>query len=631
MNNNELMKRITSLSQSRRELLALSLEKHLTDLSIVPILRSMWPPSKFPPLSFPQERMWFLAQLRPDSVEYINSGAVRLVGSLDVAAVEASLGAIAARHETLRTTLAMEGEQPVQVIHQARPFSLPLIDLTSTQEPARAAREWLSVDALRPFDLIAGPLWRASLLRLNEREHILSVSMHHIISDFWSMGVLVKEFVILYAAGVSGQEAALPALPVQYADYALWQRAWLQGETLDRPLGYWRSQLADLPTLQLPTDHPRPALQTPHGASLSCSLSQDLVQSLQALSQAQGSTLFMTLLAAFQVLLSRYSGQTDIPVGSPIFNRTHSELEGLIGFFVNTLVMRSRWSGDVRFVDLLDQVREMCLAAYAHQDLPFEKLVAELQPVRDMSRSPLFQVMFVLQNTPQSILHLPELLVEEFQVESATAKFDLTLSITETPQGLSAQFEYNTDLFDAATITRMAEHFKTLLEGIVADPQQRLSELPMLSAAERQQLLVEWNATQVEYPQHLCIHQLFEQQVERTPEAVAVVFEDQQLTYAELNARANQLAHYLQGLGVGPEVIVGICVERSLEMVVGLLGILKAGGAYLPLDPAYPAERLAFMLDDAQVPILLTQEHLAAEMPRFQGQIVFLDADWPAI
>src|SRR5579859_2038844 len=586
---------------------------------------------EFLPLSYEQERLWFLSQLRPEGTEYNIPGAVRLVGVLDLATVERSLAAIAARHEVLRTTFEMQDGQPFQVIHPAQEFSLPLIDLRDTAEPDRAAREWLIQEALRPFVLATGPLWRASVLRVGKEDHVLSLSMHHIISDGWSIGVFVGEFVTLYETAVRGQEAVLPALPVQYADYALWQRDWLQGRVLTRHVDYWRSQLAELPTLQLPTDHARPAVQSTCGAGLNWELSQELLADLKMLSNEQGSTLFMTLLAAFQVLLSRYSGQTDIAVGSPIANRTRNELEGLIGFFVNTLVLRSHWSGDVRFVDLLAQVREVCLGAYAHQDLPFEKLVAELQPVRDMSRSPLFQVMFVLQNTPQSDLHLPDLRVVGFQIDTTTAQFDLTLFMTETPQGLSASLEYNTDLFDAETIVRMAEHFQTLLAGIVADPQRRLSELPMLSERERQQLLVEWNATQTDYPQQLCIHQLFEQQVERTPEAVAIVFGEEQLTYAELNARANQLARYLQDLGVGPEVIAGLCVERSLEMVIGLLGILKAGGAYLPLDPIYPPERLAFMLEDAQVPVLLTQQSLVASLPPIQGQIVLLDADWPII
>src|SRR5579859_1812027 len=527
--------------------------------------------------SYGQERMWVLAQLHPESAAYNVRGAVRLVGTLNKVAVEESFSTIIARHEVLRTNFEFIDGLVMQIIHPAQRLKLEIVDFQDAIDTQQAAQAFLKHDAQRPFNLTTDPLSRVLLLCLSEQEYILCMTMHHSICDRWSLGIIMQEFGNLYAANVSHREAKLPALAGQYADYALWQRDWLQLKGAQAQQSFWTEQLKDLPVLELPTDFPRPAVQNTNGARVGLAVGTNLTQRLKALSEVQGVTLFMTLLAAFQVLLSRYSGQSDIPVGTPIANRTHSEVETLIGFFVNTLVLRSRCEGDARFVDLLSQVREMCLAAYAHQDLPFEKLVAELQPVRDMSRAPLFQVMFILQNTPQSTLHLPELLVEEFQVESATAKFDLTLSITETPQGLSAQFEYNTDLFDAATITRMTEHFKTLLEGIVADPQQRLSELPMLSAAERQQLLVEWNATQVEYPQQWCIHQLFEQQVARTPNAIAVVFEKESLTYLELNQRANQLANHICSLGIVPGHYVAICLNRSIDMLVSVLGVLKSG------------------------------------------------------
>ncbi len=439
--------------------------------------------------------------------------------------------------------------------------------------------------------------------------------MHHIVSDGWSMGILFQELAALYEAYAAGKPSSLPELPIQYADFAVWQRQWLQEEVLEAQFAYWKQQLGShSPVLELPTDRPRPAVQTFRGARHSLVLPQSLSEGLKVLSRQEGVTLFMTLLAAFNTLLYRYTGQDDIIVGAPIANRNRSEIEGLIGFFTNTLVLRTDLSGNPTFRELLGRVRAVALGAYAHQDLPFEKLVEALHPERDLSHNPLFQVMFILQNAQAEVLTLSGLTVHPLEVDTGTAKFDLILSMIEGAEGLKGTFEYNTDLFDATTINRMVGHFETLLEGIIADSEQRLSDLPLLTEAERHQLLA-WNETTTDYPKDLCICQLFEAQVERTPEAIAVVFEDQQLTYRELNARANRLAHYLKKRGVGPEVLVGICVERSLEMVVGLLGILKAGGAYVSLDPAYPKERLAFMVEDAQVPVLLTLHRLVAELP----------------
>ena len=402
------------------------------------------------------------------------------------------------------------------------------------------------------------------------------------------MGVFWRELGALYEAFSRGEPSPLAELPIQYADYALWQRRWLRGEVLEEQLGYWKEQLAELPVLELPTDHPRPAVQTHRGARRSLTLPESLTQALKELSRQEGTTLFMVLLGAFQVLLSRYSGQEDIAVGTPIAGRTRAETEELIGFFVNTLVMRTDLSGDPSFREVLSRVREVALGAYDHQDLPFEKLVEELQPERDLSRVPLSQVFFALQNVPQEALKLPNLALERQKVESGTVKFDLSFFMSEEEQGLKGRLVYNADLFDDATIERMLGHLQTLLKGIVEDPDQHLSELPLLSEAERHQLLFEWNETATEYPRDRCVHELFEEQVERTPDAVAVVFEDEQLTYRELNRRANQLAHHLRALGVGPEVLVGICVERSLEMVVGLLGILKAGGSLRSAGPFVP-------------------------------------------
>ncbi|MEH2027051.1 non-ribosomal peptide synthase/polyketide synthase [Nostoc sp.] len=586
------------------------------------------------PLSFAQQRLWFLDKLQPNSFFYNIPVALRLVGSLNQAALEESLGEIIHRHEALRTNFVTVDGKPSQIIQTQTSWTVIVVDLQhlSTTEQEIAAQKLVQQQAVRPFDLATEALIRATLVVLSETEHWLLVCMHHVVSDGWSIGVFVQELTALYNAYSQGQSSPLLPLPIQYADFALWQRQWLQGSVLQSQLIYWQEQLANAPTfLPLPTDRPRPAVQTFNGAYLEFALSVELTQQLTKLSQEQGVTLFMTLLAAYNTLLYRYTGQTDILVGTPIANRDRTEIESLIGFFINTLVMRTEVFGDRTFNELLTHVREMALSAYAHQDLPFEMLVETLQPERDMSHTPLFQVMFVLQNAPMSEIELTGLTVSELPIESSTAKFDLTLSMENTLTGLMGVWEYNTDLFDSSTIERMTGNFVTLLEAIVANPQERISQLPMLTASEQQQLLIEWNDTQVDYPQDKCIHQLFEEQVERTPDAVAVVFENRQLTYHELNCRANQLAHYLQPLGVGADVLVGISVERSLEMVVGLLGILKAGGAYVPLDPEYPQDRLSLMLEDAQVSVLLTQQHLVDRLPQYQAKLVCLDEVWSEI
>jgi amino acid adenylation domain-containing protein len=597
------------------------------------VIRPM-PQRKNLSLSFAQERLWFLEQLEPGSPVYNIPAVLRLTGALDVQALEQSLNEIVRRHESLRTTFSVVEGEPVQVVVPALTLALPVVALEEFLPDEREAQamQLATEEAQRPFDLAQGPLLQAALLRLDRENHILLLTMHHIVSDGWSRTVFFRELSTLYEAFYTGEPSPLPDLPIQYADFAVWQREWLPGEVLETQLSYWRQQLAGSPSvLNLPTDRPRPAVQSYRGARQSVMLPSALSESLRALSSQEGATLFTTLLAAFKVLLHRYTGEKDILVGTPIANRNRLEIENLIGFFVNTLVLRSDLSANPTFRELLSQAREICLEAYAHQDLPFEKLVRELQPERNLSHAPLFQVMFALQNVPRQTLELPGLTVNRLEVDSGTAKFDLALSIVEEAEGLRAVCEYNTDLFDATTIERMMGHYQTLLEGIVANPDQRVSLLPLLTEAERHQMLVEWNDTQVDYPEELCIHQLFEAQVERTPDAVAVVFEDQQLTYRELNTRANQLAHYLKERGVGPEVLVGICVERSLEMVVGLLGILKGGGAYVPLDPTYPEERLAYMLEDAQVSVLLTQEWLPKRFPHRTVEVVYLNTGWEAI
>ena len=599
-------------------------------LAIEPILRD----SQLP-LSFAQERLWFLDRLESNSSLYYLSRAVRLNGNLNVRVLQQALDAIVARHETLRTNYFAENDNPIQIITAPQAVELQVIDLQQYEPAERETQlqKLLQQESQRPFNLTSDIMLRGCLLQLAPQEQVLLLVMHHIASDGWSMGILWKQLTQVYQAFLNGQPNPLPKLPIQYADYAVWQRNWLSGEVLDQQLNYWQQQLAGAnPVLELPTDRPRPPVQTYRGASQSVVIPETLTKHLKQLCRQEGVTLYMTLLATFQTLLYRYSRQEDIIVGSPIAGRNRAEIEGLIGFFVNTLVLRTDLSGNPSFRELLKRVRSVTLDAYSHQDLPFAKLVEELQPERSLSYSPLFQIMFVLQNAPGQagggLLGLTETPV---QLPTETAKFDLTLSVVEKDGVLVGLWEYNTDLFDAATIKRMSAHFQTLLEGIVDNPNRPIATLPLLTKAEQHQLLVEWNDTQQDYPVDKCIHQLFEEQVERTPNAIAVTFEGQQLTYRELNNRANQLAHYLQQLGVKPNVLVGIYVERSLEMIVGLLGILKAGGAYVPIDPGYPQKRLAFILEDTQASMLLTQEKWLQRLPNDRLQTTCLDSEWNKI
>ncbi len=539
------------------------------------------------PLSFAQQRLWFLDQFEPNSAAYNIPMALRLEGALDTGVLQRCLSEVLRRHEALRTCFTGVESQPAQVIQPAASVEIPLVDLEGSPQPEReeTAKRLCAEEARRPFDLTRDVLLRAKLFRLGEADHILLLTMHHIASDDWSVGLLNRELGTLYEAFVEGKASPLTELPVQYADFAAWQREWLQGEALQEQLAYWRKQLESAPAmLELPADHLRPAVQSYRGALMVGELPKPLSAALKELSRAEGATLFMTLLAAFQILLHRYSGSDQIVVGSPIAGRRHPKLERLIGFFVNTLTMQGDLSGDPSFRTLLARTREAALGAYAHQDLPFEQLVQELHPVRSVSHAPIFQVLFVLQNAPWEAPTLPGLDVASVPIDIGISKFDLSLAVRERDGLLRTVVEYSTDLFEAETIRRMLGHYQTLLEGIIANPDERLSELPLLTGAERQQLLVERNRTEVAYPRDRCLHELFEEQVERTPDAVAVVFEHKQLSYRQLNERANQLARYLRKLRVGPNTLVGICVERSPELVIGLLGILKAGGAYLPIE-----------------------------------------------
>jgi len=525
-------------------------------------------------------------------------------------------------------------EQPSQVIAPDLVLMLPIVDLRAlppNQREAEAQRQ-ATEEAQQPFELAKGPLLRVKLLRLFTEEHLLLLNLHQIIFDGWSLDVFMRELAALYEAFSTGEPSLLPELSIQYADFAVWQRQWLHGEVAKAQVDYWNCQLGgSLPALYLPTDHPRSLVQTYRSAYEILELPKDLSDALKSLSQQSGTTLFMTLLAALQTLLHRYTSQEDVIVGTPIANRSWAEAEKLIGCFVNTLVLNTDVSGDPSFRDLLDRVRKVVLEAYTYQDLPFEKLIEDLQLERDLSYTPPFQVMFVLQNTPIQILKLSSLTLSRIEFPNVTGKFDLQIYLWETPAGIRGYFAYNADLFATSTITRMMGHFQTLLGSIIADPNQSLSVLLLLTEAERHQLLLEWNNTRIHYPSDVCLHQIVEDQVEISPEAVAIIFKDEQLTYRELNIRANQLAHYLLSLGVGPDIPVGICMDFCLDWAVGILGIFKAGGALVPLEPSYPKERLAYIVNDAQVPVLLTQEQFAGELSRQDAHIVCLDTSWEVI
>ncbi|HVF59871.1 MAG TPA: amino acid adenylation domain-containing protein [Thermoanaerobaculia bacterium] len=581
-------------------------------------------------LSFAQERLWFLDRLQPGNPIYNLTVVARLRGPLELPLLAACFDEIVRRHEALRTNIVLEDGRPVQVIAPPAARPLRLVDLGAVG-PARReaeARRLLAEAAQRPFDLSADPLLRTDIVRLAGDDHVLLLTHHHIVTDDWSIGVLLAELAALYRAYSGGRPSPLPELPIQYADYAQWQRDWLAGKVLEEQLAFWRRHLEGAPAvLDLPADRPRPARQSFRGATLRFTLPEELSAAVRGVARREGATVFMTLLAAFEALLHRLTGQDDLVVGTPIANRGRIELEGLIGLFVNTLAMRTNLGAagsppGISFHELMGRVRQTALNAYAHQDLPFEKLVEELQPERDLSRSPIFQVLFQVLRAGGS-LELPGLAVELVAgAEGQVVKFDLVLSMSDGAPGLSGIWRYRRDLFDDSTIARLNEQFRTFLAGAVAHPESPLPELPLLTELELQQLW-EWNATGRGYPgADLCLHELIARQVERTPEAIAVSFEGQELTYRELAARVRGLALRLRALGVGPEVRVGICVERSLELVVGLLGILEAGGAYVPLDPSYPRERLEFMLEDAEVPVLLIQERLRDRLPPCRAEIV---------
>jgi amino acid adenylation domain-containing protein len=590
--------------------------------------------SKLAPLSFAQQRLWFLDQLEPNSPFYNVPMAIRLTGSFDTAAMEAALNEIVARHDTLRTTFQLHKGEPVQVVTPVLALPLTKIDLSHLPKYEREveAQRIVKEEARRPFQLSVGPLFRLLLLTLNAEEHVVLINMHHAISDGWSLGVFFGELATLYEAFREGEVTPLAPLGLTYRDYATWQRAYLSSGALDQQLAYWKKQMSGAPqSIELPTDRVRPPVQTFHGAKQIVLFPQELLAGLKALSRTEGTTLFVTLLAAFNVLLSRYSGQQDLVVGTASAGRRHAETEKLIGFFVNTLALRTDLSGDPTFRDVLARVLQTTLNAYANQDVPFEKLVEELNPVRDMSRSPLFQVMLIQQNASQRSNTFTSVSMSPFAASGDTAKLDLLLNVSESDGQLRCALEYNTDLYNAETINQILDHYCSLLEVVVQDPACRISELSFLDEREQNQLVLGWNDTAIDYPKEKCVHQLIEEQAARTPDRVAAVFQERSLSYADLNERANQLAHRLQAVGVGPEVLVAVCLERSLDMLVAILGVLKAGGAYLPVDPAFPKDRQAFMLEDAHVPVMLTTSRLSAEMPSYSGLAINLDTDWDSI
>ena len=582
------------------------------------------------PLSFAQQRMWFLYQMDRQNPAYNEALTIRLTGRLNIDILEQTINAIIQRHESLRTSFPMVEGKPIQKIAPSLKIKLLVVNLKDI--PQEQIDKQIIEELQKPFDLTQSPLLRCTLFDLGYENYILVNVFHHIIIDGWSKGILFKELSKFYQALLSNSTVDLPELAIQYADFAVWQRQWLQGEILENQLNYWKKQLTGAPPLlELPTDKPRPATANFRGHSISFQIDSELTEKLKLLSQKSGVTLFMTLLAALNTLLFRYSGQDDILIGTPTANRNRQEIEPLIGFFVNTLVLRNSLEGNPTFSGLLQQARNVVLEAYANQDVPFEQVVDGLEIERSLSYNPLFQVMFALQNAPLNALKLPNLKAQYLAVENQRIKFDLSLFLEEieTEKGsyLEGFWEYDGDLFTPERITRMVGHFQTLLKGIVANPQQTIGELPLLTESEKQQLLVEWNQTQTSYPDHYCIHQLFEEQVVKTPDAIAVIDGEKSLTYEQLNQKANQLAYYLQNLGVKTEDLVGICIERSVLMIIGLLGILKAGAAYIPLDPNYPSERLAYMLEDSAVSVLLTQENLVDTLPNYLGTIFCLDQD----
>lgn len=631
----ELQSRIASLPPEKQALFTKLLrQQHNFRQSIPPRSNN----SEIP-LSLAQERLWFLHQLDPSNSAYNIAIAWQLTGKLQIPALLASLQTIIQRHESLRTGFSSVEGKPDQKIYPRVDLQLPIIDLQDLpqEQQAQTTQDLAKLEASQPFDLTQAPLMRVKLIRLAPNQATLLLTLHHIIADGWSRGILLRELAAGYRAFIQGEKPSLPALSIQYADFALWQREWLQRQEMSAQLAYWQQKLAKLPTLELPTDYPRTAVQKLHGKTESYLLPKNLLESLKDLSKQQGVTLFMLLLAAFKLLLHRYCQQDEIVLGVPSANRNSQQIQSLIGFFVNTLVLRTDLSGNPSFTTLLQRIRTTASEAFEHQEIPFAKVVEALQIERDLSHNPLVQVMFQvqnaayqLQNDSQLDLKIPDLEIQQTWVETGATKFDLTCHLVERSEGLLVVMEYCTDLFQQQTITRMIQHLRVILTAIVENPSGKISEIPILTPQEQHQIVVEWNQTQVDYPQKW-LHQLFEEQVQLTPDNIAVCYQEQTLTYEELNSKVNQLAHHLQKLGVGCESLVGIYLERSPQLIIALLAVLKAGGAYIPLDSKLPPERLAYMLEDAQPRIILTITALVTELPEYAGNVLCLDEHWQAI
>jgi amino acid adenylation domain-containing protein len=623
--------KLANLSPAKRALLEKMLKKRTADAIAsrdAPIPRRL--EGEAAELSYNQEILWVMDQITPSGTAYNVPRASRIFGRLDMPSLQQTLDALVARHEILRTTYAATGGAPRQIVSPPRPVEIRFADLRALPDEGREAEaQRLLVAAARyGFDLSRDLMLRAEVLRLSEEEHVLLLLTHHIASDGWSKAVLFREFSALYDAFARSEAPALPEMPIQYADFAVWQRRLLEGEALERQLTYWKKQLAGAPeVIDLPLDRPRPKVQSYRGLHQALFIPRPSVDALARLAQREGATLFMVLLAAFQSLLFRYTQQVDIVVGTPIAGRRRKELEGLIGFLTNTLVLRTDFAGDPTFREVIRRVRDTALSAYDNQDLPFERLVRELNPDRSLSHAPLFQVMFVLQNNPAAERVPTGLTMSPMKIERGNAKFDLLLSLTEHPDGLSGSLEYATDLFEPATMTRLRGHFRALLDALVTSPDEKVSALPLLTDGERHQILVAWNDTATAYPRDLCLHQIVEAQAARTPETLAVLAADGgRLTYRELDERSARLARFLRARGVDRETPVGLCLPRSIDMVVAMLAALKAGGACLPLDPAYPKERLALMLEDAGAKVVLTTSSLAPSLPPSHAALILLDA-----
>ncbi|HEX2090827.1 MAG TPA: amino acid adenylation domain-containing protein [Longimicrobiaceae bacterium] len=620
---------LTDLSEEERLLLARLLEEEGVRVDPGQLPLPVVDTTGDVPLSFGQERLWFLHQLAPDSPAYHIFTGYQLSGPLDLPALVRSFDEILRRHQVLRGRITLRDGRLVQTPAPLPDAALSRIDLSTLPEDRQEVEvgRLALAEMRRPFDLARGPLLHVTLVRRGETRHLLFLTLHHLAGDAWSRGILYRELAELYAAFCQGRPSSLPPLRAQYAHFAVWQRTHLQGETLERALAYWRERLAGPPgPLEIPADRPRPPVPSFRGAKYPLALAPGPTAALLQLSRSAGATLFMTLLSAFQLLLSRYTGEEDVVVGSPLAGRTRAEFEGVIGFFVNTLPLRTDLSGDPTFRELLSRVREGVLEDFAHQEVPLDRLIEELRPERDLSRNPLFQVVFALQNAPGAPPRLHGLEVERLQVETPVARFDLEMHLWEGAAGLGGSLVYSTELFDRATVARIAGHFRVLLEGIAAHPERRLSALDLLMEEERHQVLVEWNRTERSYPADPCVHDLFQAQALRTPDAPAIEFRGEILRYADLDARANRLAHLLRRDGVGPETRVGVCLSRTPQMVAGLLAVLKAGGAYVPLDPDYPRERIGHMLADAQVALVLTEQRWAAWLATSGVRVRCLDA-----